>query len=69
MEIFMKYLLLVIYLFSSVSFASHCNAGASHDEEDHQTDSSKMEGSENENSESNDEENAADSESDADSEV
>ena len=38
----MKYLLLVIYLFSATSFASHCNAGASHDD-DHKSDASHSE--------------------------
>ena len=27
----MRYLLLVVYLFSTASFAGHCSAGASHD--------------------------------------
>ena len=27
----MRYLLLVVYLFSAASFAGHCSAGASHD--------------------------------------
>ena len=35
----MKYLLLVAYLFSATSFAGHCNAGASHDD-DHDSEAS-----------------------------
>ena len=37
----MKYLLLVLYLFSTVSFAGHCSAGASHDK-DHEAKHSEM---------------------------
>jgi hypothetical protein len=69
MEIFMKYLLLVIYLFSTVSFANHCNAGASHDGKDRQADTAEMEESASESTESNEEENSTDSENDSDSEV
>ena len=40
----MKYLLLVAYLFSATSFAGHCNAGASHDDDhDHKSDASHSE--------------------------
>ena len=38
----MKYLLLVIYLFSSSVMAGHCSAGASHDDE-HESDHSRSE--------------------------
>ena len=38
----MKYLLLVIYLFSSSVMAGHCSAGASHDDE-HESDHSHSE--------------------------
>ena len=37
----MKYLLLVVYLFSTVSFASHCS-GASHDKDHDDTAHSEM---------------------------
>ena len=39
----MKYLLLVLYLFSTVSFAGHFSAGASHDKDhDHEAKHSEM---------------------------
>jgi len=38
----MKYLLLMIYLFSSSVIAGHCSAGASHDDE-HESDHSHSE--------------------------
>jgi hypothetical protein len=63
----MKYLFLVLYLFSSVSFASHCNKA--HDDDDHKTNSSEMEESANETSETDEEENSTDSNEDSDSEV
>ena len=34
----MKYLLLVVYFFSAISFANHCNSGASHNGPDRQAD-------------------------------
>ena len=34
----MKYLLFVIYFFSAISFANHCNSGASHNGPDRQAD-------------------------------
>ena len=61
----MKYLLLVAYLFSATSFASHCNAGASHDEE-HEHDSkashSEMNDESNANESDNSDENVAENE-------
>jgi len=37
----MKYIFIVAYFFSSVAFAGHCSAGASHDE-DHDEKHSEM---------------------------